>query len=232
MATQYSFGKIVTSGLVFAVDTADRNSYTSGSTTFRDLSENRRNGTLTNSPTYNSANGGSIVLNGTTQYIDYGNNTLGVEVQDKTACAWIYKTSSGGIYGIIDKDFDNGDPNYGGWGFWIYSTDKLTYWAQSNKDLIDTGTSVGVNSWRYVCVSWNNTSKSATFYLNGTLNSTVTNATIVEKVSDTTTLKIGAARNVQGHFPGRVSCVSVYNRQLTASEILQNYNATKTRFGL
>lgn len=228
----YDGAKIVTSGLVFSTDTADRNSYTSGSATLVDLSQNRYSGTLINVPTYNIENGGSIVLNGTTQYVDYGNNTLGIEAQDKTVCAWIYKTSSGGIYGIVDKDFDNGDPNYGGWGFWIYSSDKLTYWAQSNKDLIDTGASVGINSWRYACVSWNNTSKSATFYLNGILNSTVTNATIVEKVSDSTTLKIGAARNVAGYFPGRIACVTAYNRQLTATEILQNYNAQKSRFGL
>jgi len=68
MATQFAFGQIVTNGLVLALDAADRNSYISGSTTWRDLTSNSFNGTLTNGPTFNSANGGSIVFDGVDDY--------------------------------------------------------------------------------------------------------------------------------------------------------------------
>ena len=63
MAVQYSFGKIVTDGLVLCLDAADRNSYVSGSSTWRDVAGSN-NGTLTNGPTFSSANGGSLVFDG------------------------------------------------------------------------------------------------------------------------------------------------------------------------
>jgi hypothetical protein len=68
MATQYAFGKIVTNGLVLALDAADKNSYPGSGTTWRDMSGNNSNSTLTNSPTFNSANGGSIVFDGVDDY--------------------------------------------------------------------------------------------------------------------------------------------------------------------
>ena len=64
MATQYAFGKIVTNGLVLALDAANPKSYVSGSTTWRDLSGNNNSGSLVNGPTYSSDSGGSIVLDG------------------------------------------------------------------------------------------------------------------------------------------------------------------------
>ena len=60
--------RIVTSGLVLALDAADRNSYPGSGTTWTDLSGNANNGTLTNGPTFNSANGGSIVFDGTNDF--------------------------------------------------------------------------------------------------------------------------------------------------------------------
>ncbi len=70
MATQYAFGKIVTNGLVLALNAADKNSYPGSGTAWRDVSGNNNSGTLTNTPTFNSGNGGSIVFNGTNQYIE------------------------------------------------------------------------------------------------------------------------------------------------------------------
>ena len=67
MATYYS-PKIVTDGLVLALDAANRKSYNSGSTTWYDLSGNNNNGTLYNGPTFNSANSGSIVFDGVDDY--------------------------------------------------------------------------------------------------------------------------------------------------------------------
>ncbi len=68
MATQFAFGKIVTDGLVLALDAADRNSYPGSGTTWTDLSINKSNSTLTNSPIFNSSNGGSIVFDGVDDY--------------------------------------------------------------------------------------------------------------------------------------------------------------------
>ena len=69
MATQYAFGKIVTNGLVLALDAADRNSYVSGSAIWFDLSGNNLTGSLINTPTYSSLNSGNFIFNGTNQQI-------------------------------------------------------------------------------------------------------------------------------------------------------------------
>ena len=61
MGTQYAFGQIVTDGLVLCLNASDRNSYVSGSTTWNDVSGQGNNGTLTNGPTFNSSNGGTII---------------------------------------------------------------------------------------------------------------------------------------------------------------------------
>ena len=67
--------RIVTDGLVFCVDAGDKMSYPGAGTTWTDLSKNRNNGTLTNGPTFDSANGGSIVFDGTNDRVDCGNST-------------------------------------------------------------------------------------------------------------------------------------------------------------
>jgi len=227
--------KIVTDGLVMYLDAANSKSYPGSGTTWRDLSRNQNNGSLISGPTFNTSNGGSIVLNGTTQYTDLGNNNLGVELQNRSGCAWIYQTATPAtIVGIIDKEFDNdgGITNYGGWGFWITSANKMSFWAQGSKDLVDTGTSITNNTWQHISFSYNFTAKAVSFYLNGIFTSTITNATIVEKASNATTLKIGAIRAGASFFTGRIANALVYNRALTAIEILQNYNTQKSRFGL
>ena len=233
MATQYAFGKIVTDGLVLALDAADQNSYVNGSAIWNDLSRNNLTGSLINGPTFNSNNGGSIVLNGTTQYVNLGNNNLGVEVQDKSGCAWIYQTATTStVAGIIDKDFESNSITYGGWGFWITSANKMSFWLQGNKDLTDTGTSITNNTWQHISFSYNSAAKAVSFYLNGIFTSTITNATIVEKISNTTPLKLGAIRAGSNFYTGRIASALVYNRQLLATEVQQNYNAQKARFGL
>ena len=67
---------IITSGLISALDAADRNSYPGSGTTWTDISGNNNNGTLTNGPTFSSTNGGAIVLDGADDYINTGTINL------------------------------------------------------------------------------------------------------------------------------------------------------------
>ena len=61
--------RIVSNGLVLALDAADKNSYPGSGITWRDVSGNNNNGTLTNGPTFDSSNGGSIVFDGTNDFV-------------------------------------------------------------------------------------------------------------------------------------------------------------------
>ena len=66
----YRTPPIVTNGLVLALDAGNTLSYVSGSTTWRDLSGNNNSGSLVNGPTFNSVNGGSIVFDGSNDYVE------------------------------------------------------------------------------------------------------------------------------------------------------------------
>ena len=106
-----------------------------------------------------------------------------------------------------------------------------------NQDIRDNGsTTIGTNVWNHIAVTYNSTTKTASFYINGSLNSSVSNSNIVEQSSGTQTLSIAAARvgqpNQLGYLNGSIANVLAYNRVLSATEILQNYNAQKSRFGL
>lgn len=230
MSVQFN-PSIAVGGLVLHWDPANTKCYPRSGTTTTDMSTSALTGTLTNTPTFSSSNQGYFAFNGLTQYVSFGNNKI-AEQQDKSCCAWIYRSASG-VISIVDKDYDNGGVSYGGWGFWVYSSNKLALWVHSNKDLIDTGTAIALNTWVHASFVYNSTTKSVTFYYNGVSNSTVTDATIVEQASDTSPLSIGSMRNVsQGFWNGNIASVLVYNRQLSAAEVLGNFNATRGRFGV
>ena len=106
-----------------------------------------------------------------------------------------------------------------------------------NQDIIDNGsTTIGTNVWTHIAVTYNASTKTASFYINGTLNSSISNSNIVDQSSGTQPLAVGVARlgqvNQSGYLNGAIANILVYNRVLTATEILTNYNAQKSRFGL
>ena len=231
MGIAYNTKKIVTGNLVLYLDAANSKSYPGSGTSWSDLNNLISSGTLTNGTTYSSSNNGYMSFDGVDDFVSFGDQKI-VEVQNKSVCAWIYR-SADGILSIIDKNFDSGDPNYGGWGFWLHTNNKLTLWVHRDKDLIDTGNAIPLNTWTHVAFSYSYSGKSVTFYINGAASSTLTDATLVEKVSNTTALCVGSARNGSlGFFNGRIGSVIVYGRTLSASEILHNYIATKARFGV
>ncbi len=93
MATEYAGRKIVTNGLVLCLDAADRNSYVSGSTTWRDM-VGVNNGTLTNGPTFDTSGGGSIVFDGTNDFVNCGNFSQINGTVDKSLEVWFRPTGT------------------------------------------------------------------------------------------------------------------------------------------
>ena len=231
---------IITSGLTFCADAGFTASYTTSGVSWYDVSTGAITGTLVNGPTFNTSNGGSLVFNGTNNYVNFGNQNLGLDLINKSFSAWVYLGSTlNNPTSIIDKQFDNTPPssNYGGWGFWVGSNRKLWWWNMPNQDIIDSGsTTVGINVWCNIAVTYNASTKTASFYINGALNSSISNSNIVEQSSGTQSLGISVTRlgqaNQGGYLNGSIANVLAYNRVLSASEVLQNFNAQKSRFGL
>jgi hypothetical protein len=238
MATQYAFGKIVTNGLVLALDAADRNSYVSGSTTWNDLSGNNNNATLVNSPTFSSTNGGSIVLNGTNQYGTASDSTS-LRPASFSIDVWFRPTSFSAYSCILAKPF-NGP---------IWTPPYLSYMIRlsSTGTVLECSTSTGgtyrnltpnytfvANTIYNVVFTFNSSTGAAVAYLNGAVLSSTTFTAGAISYS-TPPLIIGAgygASPVGEYFAGSIYSVKIYNTILSATEILQNYNATKSRFNL
>ena len=217
-------GKIVTDGLVLCLDAASKRSYPGAGTTWTDL-KGGNDVTLANGPTFDSENGGSIVFDGTNDYAKNNSPSLPTGNVDATICAWFYMKSNTstwqGIAGWGDRsngrsallDTNNARLSFSTWG------------APYNNDLISNYT-IPLNTWKYVVGSISN--KNIKLYqdsinvLDGSINST----------PNVTSTKLRLATT---DYPGRyhycnIAMASIYNRELTAEEIKQNYNSTRGRF--
>ena len=233
MATQFAFGRIVTDGLVLALDAADRNSYISGSTTWRDLSPNGNNGTLTNGPTFSSANGGSIVFDGTNDYVNIGvDKSCNRFTADFAVSAWVNRTNAGVTFGnIIGDYYTNSTANALEWQILMNNTANLALYNVTGGFIINAVSS-GFNAGTWINVVISRIGSTITMYANTNSIATATNTTTFG--SATGNLNIGIdGNNSSEPFTGNIAGLLIYkNKGLTGSEVLQNYNAQKSRFGL
>jgi hypothetical protein len=212
--------KIVTDGLVLALDAGNTKSYTSGSTTWFDKSGNTNNGTLTNGPTFSSANGGSIVFDGVDDCIVVNSNANILSKTSYTKISWFYITSY--LYNIISGG------NSGQHAFWLAGTNKLHAGHNGQWSTVVSTTSLSLNTWYFGAVTFN-TSTGWVLYVNGTQEST--SSSTATYIGDDEIL-IGAYGTGSNVFAGRIAVAQVYNRVLSASEIQQNFNATRGRYGI
>jgi len=218
--------KIVTNGLVLCLDAADKKSYPGSGTNWTDLSGNNNTGVLTNGPAFNSLNGGSIVFDGVDDYVAPSNainlsNTF-------TILSWI-KTSTlaGGDYIVYGSDANGADNWFG------INNNAVNLFATEIADVnnftLTGGTIASTSVWYFIGATVNiNTVK---VYLNGNEQNSVVKAFTIGAWNSISN-SIGRRANLsQRYFPGNIANVIVYNRVLTAAEVLQNYNTTKGRFG-
>jgi len=231
---------IVTDGLVFAVDAANYESYPGSGTTWTDLA-GTSNGTLTNGPTFDSGNGGSIVFDGTNDLVDFG-NILNLGTQDMTISSWVKLTSNpSGFISIVSKSYAGGGNRY----FMGADGDKkiclLIAEDSPPTSVIPLGTTVlSLDTWYFITGVWDR-SGNASIYINDTAE-TVTNADISaysgDDITDNTIpFRIGSyAGNDKSSplllWPGNIATTMLYFRTLSSIEVTQNYNALKSRFGL
>jgi hypothetical protein len=231
------FPYIVLDGLVFYVDAGVTLSYPGSGTTWTDVNGlgPKNNGTLTNGPTYNSANGGSIVFDGVDDYVESGI----IEPQTLTLCAWFKPTGepsnndlAGGTIIVNSPQLENNAVQYAITYSWLLQ--RVIFGIQSNNEFLATSdNSVLRNQIHYMVGTFDGANRK--IYING-----VNVASDVRAVSPI--YPTSGNRNVQvgrWGYPGYSRTINgnlysagIYNRALSADEVLQNYNATKSRFGL
>ena len=239
MGTQYAFGQIVTDGLVLCLNASDRNSYISGSTTWNDVSGLGNNGTLINGPTFNSLNGGSIVFDGTNDYVDCGNSSVLNTPNTLTLGVWVKFNNFSSYPTIIGKEWCSG--NQWSYSLSMYTDGRLSYGFDSDGGCGSvTGTYDSnnvvcvVGPWYYLSVV--HTTSSINFYSNGNSISGQLTGSYGTIYNSTSPVLLGTYRNANGTYSnfinGNIANTQIYNRALSAQEVLQNYNATKSRFGI
>lgn len=208
---------IVTSGLVLNLDAGFTPSYPTTGTTWYDLSGNLNSGTLTNGPTFNSSNGGSIIFDGADDYVNLPNGLLSGN-GDFTIIQWVQ--SNGGSVGTTFGNYPSGTLQFG------WSDSYVFLWLDNSSAYASTSnftTAITMIAGRRIGTTTN-------YMKNGAVLSTgSSNASIGDSNAN---FRIGTNIQTGEQYNGKIYTTLVYNRGLSNSEILQNYNAQKGRFGL
>lgn len=220
---------IVTDGLIFRVDAGDTASYGGTGTTWTDVI-NGNNGTILNGTAYNSAQGGYFEFDGVDDQVDFGQPAI-LESFPMSIDVWFYSSNKGD--GIITKGQTRSNPNLRDWDItgtgthlgWFISKGSGAY-PVNIKD-----TYPSLNNWHHLSVSWDGTTgtNGAKMYLDGALfKEGTSNNTLYS-----TAHNIFAGGNRSGYYlDGRISMIKMYNKVLSAAEALQNFDASKARYGL
>ena len=203
--------KIVSEGLALYWDIANTNSYSGTGSTIYDLCGNY-NATLFNSPTYSTSNGGILTFNGTNSY------AINTSVNFSTTnCTVMGAAKYNGTNGRMINAANNN------WLMGHWSNSVSNFYAEGWVSSVGAGGSD--NNWRIYTTLNNYSADSWSFYINGQSNVLNSNG----GSAGPNGIRIaGPSEPSNGSF----SFVIIYNRILTASEILQNYNALRGRFAL
>ena len=215
---------VVTTGLQLYLDAGNASSYPGSGTTWTDLSGNNLTGTLTNGPTYSATNGGSIVFDGTNDYVQ----CLGsLTVTAATFVTWIKRNGSQGQYdGIL---FSRGT-NTTGMNF--QTSNQLGYhWNDAgNTYNWQSGLTIPDATWCMIAVSV--TSTAATAYLCQTGGTTTATNTVNHASSLLNDIKIAQDDAGNRFFNGNIAIAQLYNIALSAGQVSTNFEADRARFGV
>ena len=216
----YRGPSIIKDGLVLYLDAGNVKSYPGSGTTWFDRSGNSNNATLYNSPTYTNSNSGTFNFDESNDYVKIDNTSiLPTAAYTKIAAFRPESSTSNIISGGSDSQH----------AFWMGGTSTtLQSGHNGNWDTVSYSPGDMLNQWWIGAVTFN-TVTGWVLYLNGQqVDTDASTSTFVGG----NTVRIGAYNDAANLFDGDIATAMVYNRALTADEILQNYNATKSRYGL
>jgi len=224
---------VVTDGLVLYLDAGNTKSYPGSGTTWTDISRNGNTGILTNGPTFNSANNGSIVFDGADDYVQVTSPFGDIDWSTRawSFSAWM-KLDTLGDRCLVNLNSANSShyiiTN-------VFYTDSKSYWyfiknsTPTQTNFTQTTSNFTANEIFYFTMTYNGnglTNSNINFYKNTTLLTTTGGGGA--SLGNQSGLQIG------GNYPldGNVYNFQMYNRVITQAEVTQNYNALRTRFGI
>jgi len=214
------------------LDAGNPASYPGSGATWNDLSGNSHNVSLINSPTFSSANCGSILLNGTNNYCFKSTNIMPTGDTSKsmflwfasrttiTTRQWLIYTGSETNGGRFALEIDQGKIAFNYYNSAIYSADLVR------------------DAWYHAGVTYNSSTKQLSIYLNGVLQSvstfpiTVGGTPISINTGSSTGTYVGSFVGTSIYLNGNVSQFQIYDRVLSAGEISYNFSAHRGRYGI
>ena len=225
---------IVRNGLVLHLDAANPKSYPGSGTTWYDLSGNGNHGTLTNGPTFNSDNKGSIVFDGTNDRIDCGSYfpTVISSTNNFTIESIVYPENSQNAYADL---WGNHNEPYKGVVFQQNSSNLNQYsWGGGDGSTWGHGSNLfylTTQKYNHIFCVRNNG-----YFL------TFLNAILIDSVADIAPIAVNTDYNFHlgvgwhldssRYWRGKISNFKIYNRALSAAEIAQNFEATRGRYSI
>lgn len=220
---------IVTDGLVFYVDAGNSKSYPGSGTTWSDL-VGGNDGTFSATPTTNSSNGGYFDLDGVDDDCAFSGDAIPTN-GEITISFWRLGNASGQHIDILA-------PSTAKWrevGIFTPWVDNKVYWDCGNNGdtnynfdrISKTASSAEYLGWSNWAFTKNVSTGNMRIYLNGSLWHSGTGKT--KPIASCDSMYIGSYRG-EFYSDKDYSCLSIYNKELSASEVLQNYNALKNRF--
>jgi hypothetical protein len=220
---------IVTSGLVLNLDAGNASSYPGSGTTWTDLTGNGNSGTLNNGPTFTGSFGGSIVFDGTNDQVDVSSANLPIQFGTSPFAIelWVRTTNSSKRQGLVCASGGTGNGP-----IFAIESNTVGVGIYGSANVVNTGAgSIAANTWYHIVLTRASTSSNSTYiYINSVLNGT---GTLSTNFSSTNSVGIGYTPNTAEYTVGNIAAVRIYkNKYLSDSEVLQNYNAVKSRFGL
>lgn len=218
------YEQIVTDGLVLNLDAGFTPSYPTSGTSWYDLGLSNNTGDLSNGPTFSSLNGGSIMFDGADDFVGLSDYPI---PNNFSYCIWVKRNGNGdqGTRGIV---ISNGT-NYIDVGFNNTILFSLVL-LNGGQNLIQSpnGVIAPLGVWAHYAATYNR--QQAKLYFNG-VEVASSNYTLAPTNSNTT-FRVGCWDRGGFCLNGNISIAQMYSKALTAAEVLQNYNAQKSRYGL
>lgn len=239
VADTQDYYNIVNRGLIINLDASAPSSYPGSGTTWNDISGNNYHASLINGPTFSDTNGGVLVFDGSNDYAEINvNSWIRSTSSAYTFSSFFYLTVSdgGAPYSLLTSPNDSNN-NDGFWqhlnlGNWLWRTEDNVS-GEFGGNVESPSTFSGGNWYHIATVVKTNT---LIFYRNGlpvaTISTTFNWANLRNDHTAYVYLAVGYSPETGYHLNGRMANFQMYNRELSAAEILQNYNVQRSRFGI
>ena len=230
---------IITNGLILNLDAGNASSYPGTGTTWTDLSGQNNNGTLINGVGYSSQNGGALTFDGVNDYVDLSTK-LRLNDSDLTYDFWVKFNRNTNVYDTVfcqaSSDFSNYIEFVKNRSGLVDGKLAFAFQGQVIYDDLTGSQVVSSGILNYTCVLKKESSVyKMLLYRNGVLISQLTTSISSYNMTAWSNFQTNVGRGTSLYpdpLNGNIYINKMYNKALSASEVLQNFNTTKTRFGL